>query len=200
MIGIHKRVASLLPKAKSRRCGASLDHSIAGDYEPAYLTAPGCQRGVLFVLTSPPRPGGNGWQMLAITVAWLAASIGRILPGVTSPAARPCAAVGGGSHTLAAGSGGEPSAAADHPIRGLPALAVILIGWPAGIAAVIYAAFVPGALAGAGRRRTLPWIVAAVLAALAALAALISWSAVNALLELAETGAAGSRAGTGGRG
>ena len=70
---------------------------------------------------------------------------------------------------------------------GLPALAVILMGWPAGIAAILYTAVVPGVLAGAGLAPELPWIYAAVLTSLAALAALISWSAVNALLELAET-------------
>lgn len=26
---------------------------------------------LLFILASPPWPGGNGWQMLAVTTAWL---------------------------------------------------------------------------------------------------------------------------------
>ena len=146
---------------------------------------------VLFVLTSPPKPGGNGWQMLAITVAWLAASIGAYYL-----ASRHLLR----AHTLLLGAAAillPLAVAASHqPLlltlyAGLPALAVILIGWPAGIAAVMYTAFVPGALAGAGLAPELPWIHAVVLASLAALAALVSWSAVNALLELAETGLLG---------
>jgi signal transduction histidine kinase/CheY-like chemotaxis protein len=146
---------------------------------------------LLFVLTSPPKPGGNGWQMLAITAAWMAACIGayylashRLLR----------------AHTLLLGAAAVllplAVAASHQPLlitlyAGLPALAVILIGWPAGIAAMVYTAFVPRALAGAGLAPELPWVYAAVLSSLAALAALVSWSAVNALLELAETGLLG---------
>ncbi|MFN8469021.1 MAG: HAMP domain-containing sensor histidine kinase [Caldilineaceae bacterium] len=146
---------------------------------------------LLFVLTSPPRPGGNGWQMLAITAAWMAACIGayylasrRLLR----------------AHALLLGAAAVllplAVAASQQPLlitlyAGLPALAVILIGWPAGIAATVYTVFVPRALAGAGLAPDLPWVYAAVLASLAAMAALVSWSAVNALLELAETGLLG---------
>ena len=146
---------------------------------------------LLFVLTSPPRPGGNGWQMLAITAAWMAACIGayylasrRLLR----------------AHSLLLGAAAVllplAVAASHQPLlitlyAGLPALAVILIGWPAGIAATVYTVFVPRALAGAGLAPDLPWVYAAVLASLAAMAALVSWSAVNALLELAETGLLG---------
>ncbi len=142
---------------------------------------------LLFVLTSPPRPGGNGWQMLAITAAWLATCIGAYYL-----AARHLLR----AHALLLGAAAVllplALAASHQPLlitlyAGLPALAVILIGWPAGIAATLYTAFVPHALAGAGLAPELPWVYAAVLASLAALAALVSWSAVNALLELAET-------------
>ncbi|MFN8468559.1 MAG: histidine kinase dimerization/phospho-acceptor domain-containing protein [Caldilineaceae bacterium] len=129
--------------------------------------------------------------MLAITAAWMAACIGayylasrRLLR----------------AHALLLGAAAVllplAVAASQQPLlitlyAGLPALAVILIGWPAGIAATVYTVFVPRALAGAGLAPDLPWVYAAVLASLAAMAALVSWSAVNALLELAETGLLG---------
>ncbi len=141
----------------------------------------------LFVLTSPPRPGGNGWQMLAITAAWLAASVGAYYLASRHLLRAHALLLGAAAALL-------PLAvmASHQPLlitfyAGLPALAVILIGWPAGIAATLYAAVVPRVLAGAGLAPELPGNYAAVLTGLAALAALISWSAVNALLELAET-------------
>jgi len=146
---------------------------------------------LLFVLTSPPRPGGNGWQMLAITTAWLAASSGAYYLASRHLLRAHALLLGAAAILL------PLAVAASHqPLlitlyAGLPALAVILIGWPAGIAATLYTAFVPRALAGAGLAPELPWMYAAVLVSLAALAALVSWSALNALLELAETGLLG---------
>ena len=146
---------------------------------------------LLFVFTSPPRPGGNGWQMLSITAAWLAASIGAYyLAGRNLLRAHLLLLLAAALLLPLA------VAASDQPLlitlyAGLPALAVILLGWPAGIAAMVYTAYVPSALAGSGWAPSLPWHQAAVLASLAALAALITWITVSALLELAETGMLG---------
>ena len=94
----------------------------------------------LFVLTSPPRPGGNGWQMLAITAAWLAASVGAYYLASRHLLRAHALLLGAAAALL-------PLAvvASHQPLlitlyAGLPALAVILMGWPAGIAAILYTA------------------------------------------------------------
>jgi signal transduction histidine kinase/CheY-like chemotaxis protein len=142
---------------------------------------------LLFVLTSSPQPGANGWQVFAVTGAWLVASIGAYYMAAHHLLRAHTLLLGAAAVLLplAVAASGQPLLITLY--AGLPALAVILIGWPAGIVATLYAAAVPSALAAAGLAPELPWAQAAVLASLAALAALICWSTVNALLELAET-------------
>lgn len=142
---------------------------------------------LLFTLAAPPWPGGNGWQMLAITLAWLAVGIGAyyLTPRNLLRAHALLLAGAAVLLPLAVAASGQPLLVTLY--AGLPALAVMLLGWPAGIGATLFVAVAPSALAAVGAAPALPWTTAAVLAGLAALAALLCWIVASALLELAET-------------
>jgi signal transduction histidine kinase/CheY-like chemotaxis protein len=142
---------------------------------------------LLFILVAPPWPGGNGWQMLAVTAAWLglcAAAYrlaeGRLLAAHTL-------LVGGAAVLLALAvwASGQPLLVTLY--AGLPALAVALIGWPAGLLALAFTAIVPSLLAAAGAAPALPLAHALTLAVLALVAALLTWIIAGALLGLAES-------------
>ncbi len=142
---------------------------------------------LLFTAAAPPWPGGNGWQMLATTLSWLAVSIGAYYFASRNLLRAHMLLLAGAAILLpcAVAASGQPLLVILY--AGLPALAVMLLGWPAGIAAVLFTAAAPSVLATLGAAPALPWSMAVVLASFAAVAALLCWIAVSALLELAET-------------
>lgn len=142
---------------------------------------------LLFILASPPWPGGNGWQMLAVTTAWLGVCVAAYWLADKRLLAAHVLLVGGAAILLALAvwASGQPLLVTLY--TGLPMLAVALIGWPAGLLALAFTAAIPSLMAVAGAAPALPLAHALTLAALALVAALLTWIVANALLGLAES-------------
>lgn len=140
-----------------------------------------------FVLAAPPRPGGNGWQMLAVTAGWVAICAAayflaeRHLLGAHTLLVSGAAA----ALVLAVWASQQPLLAALY--TGIPMLAMALIGWPAGVAAVLFTAVAPSLLARAGLAPALPSEYAMTMAVLGLVGAAFTAVIVTALVSLAES-------------
>jgi signal transduction histidine kinase len=142
---------------------------------------------LLFVFLAPPRPGSNGWQMLGITTAWIAVSAAAFHLAGRHLLQAHALLLGSAALLLplAVSTSGQGLLVALY--GGLPALAMMLVGWPAGLAAAVYTAVAPTAFAAAGAAPPLPVPAAFALGAFGALAAALCWIVVTTLLGLAET-------------
>jgi signal transduction histidine kinase/CheY-like chemotaxis protein len=142
---------------------------------------------LLFVLIAPPSPGGEGWQMLSITVAWSAVCVAAywLAPQHLLAAHMLLVMAAAVGIPLAVAASQEPLLVVLY--AGLPMLAVSLVGWPAGLAALLFSALAPSMLAAQGSAPPLPPSMAITLAAAAAAAAALTWIVVSALLGLAES-------------
>jgi signal transduction histidine kinase/CheY-like chemotaxis protein len=142
---------------------------------------------LLFSLIAPPSPGEDGWQMLWITVAWSAVCVAAYWLAPRRLLAAHLVLV------VAAAAGIPLAIAASQEsllvmlYTGLPMLSVALVGWPAGLAALLFSALAPSMLAAQGAAPPLPPSLAIMVAAVAAVAAALTWIVVSALLGLAES-------------
>ncbi|MBE2274404.1 MAG: hypothetical protein IAE62_09090, partial [Flavobacteriales bacterium] len=141
----------------------------------------------LSVLVAPPSPGQSGWQMFAVIACWLGICMAAYLWSLRYLLRAHVLLVCGAAVSLVLAIWVSQQPALVTLYIGLPILAVALIGWPAGVAALVFTAVIPSLLAAAGAAPPLPLFHALAIAGLALVGAVLTGIIVNTLASLAET-------------